>query len=392
MARRVQTPEGNIMPGFHIVSKNPWIIHCYNFGNIFSPIKQLAPYLLRPARGRIHFVLTLNWSILPRRKFEAFNRAYHRHLRRYPHLVVTVLANEPDELQLLREHGIRSELCNQNAFLDERLYTIQDEKKHYDAVINSRMAPYKRIELVRDIQNCCLITYFLDPQDYEYVKTVLPLSEKYKSACPHLHFPQYNGRTWQHYNIEEICKVYASSHCGVILSAEEGACFAAMEYLLCGLPVVTTPSIGGREAFFDKDYVIWTEPVPEAVAEAVKKARQLPVSAQEIRDRTIAGMQSVRAVYCEILNSIAREEGVERDFRAEWDSFFINKMHTNMSEPDAVAFLRAQGLNLHYPLLHRLHNGHKVFKAWLKGLKQTWRERESPSHVKLIHPIRIVSL
>ena len=87
MARRVQTPEGNIMPGFHIVSKNPWIIHCYNFGNIFSPIKQLAPYLLRPARGRIHFVLTLNWSILPRRKFEAFNRAYHRHLRRYPHLV-----------------------------------------------------------------------------------------------------------------------------------------------------------------------------------------------------------------------------------------------------------------------------------------------------------------
>ena len=364
------------MPGFHIVSKNPWIIHCYNFGNIFSPIKQLAPYLLRPARGRIHFVLTLNWSILPRRKFEAFNRAYHRHLRRYPHLVVTVLANEPDELQLLREHGIRSELCNQNAFLDERLYTIQDEKKHYDAVINSRMAPYKRIELVRDIQNCCLITYFLDPQDYEYVKTVLPLSEKYKSACPHLHFPQYNGRTWQHYNIEEICKVYASSHCGVILSAEEGACFAAMEYLLCGLPVVTTPSIGGREAFFDKDYVIWTEPVPEAVAEAVKKARQLPVSAQEIRDRTIAGMQSVRAVYCEILNSIAREEGVERDFRAEWDSFFINKMHTNMSEPDAVAFLRAQGLNLHYPLLHRLHNGHKVFKAWLKGLKQTWRERE----------------
>ena len=152
MARRVQTPEGNIMPGFHIVSKNPWIIHCYNFGNIFSPIKQLAPYLLRPARGRIHFVLTLNWSILPRRKFEAFNRAYHRHLRRYPHLVVTVLANEPDELQLLREHGIRSELCNQNAFLDERLYTIQDEKKHYDAVIKSRMAPYKSIELVRDIQ------------------------------------------------------------------------------------------------------------------------------------------------------------------------------------------------------------------------------------------------
>ena len=87
-------------------------------------------------------------------------------------------------------------------------------------------------------------------------------------------------------------------------------------------------------------------------------------------------MQRVRGLYCDILNAIAREEGVERDFRKEWDSFFINKMHINMSEADAVACLHEQGLNVHYPILHRLHNGHKVFKAWLKGLKQTWRERE----------------
>ncbi len=364
------------MPSFHIISRKPWIIHCYNFGNVFSPVKQLAPYLLRPVEGRIHFVLTLNWSILPKRKFDAFNRAYHRHAEKYPYQIVTVLANEPKELEILRAHNIRSELCNQNAFLDERLYTIVNRGKRYNAIINSRMAPYKRIELVRNIRDCCLVTYFLDPQDSNYAKTILPLSEEVTCACPHLRFPQFDGTTWHRYDIKQLCDIYASSRCGLILSAEEGACFAAAEYLLCGLPVVTTPSRGGREAFFHKDYVVWADPTPESVAEAVKKACELPISAQEIRERTIAHMQRVRGLYCDILNAIAREEGVERDFRKEWDSFFINKMHINMSEADAVACLHEQGLNVHYPILHRLHNGHKVFKAWLKGLKQTWRERE----------------
>ena len=64
MARRVQTPEGNIMPGFHIISKKPNGLSTVTIsGTIFSPINRARPYLLRPARGRIHFVLTLNWSI-----------------------------------------------------------------------------------------------------------------------------------------------------------------------------------------------------------------------------------------------------------------------------------------------------------------------------------------
>lgn len=45
--------------------------------------------------------------------------------------------------------------------------------------------------------------------------------------------------------------------------------FASMEYLLCGLPIVSTPSIGGRDVFFDKDYVEIVEPDPHAVKEAV---------------------------------------------------------------------------------------------------------------------------
>ena len=367
------------MAGLHIVSDNPWIIHGYNFGNIFSPVKQLAPYLSPPKTERIHFILTLNWSLLPAHKFQSFHRAYLRHKRRYPNLIVTVLANEEAELKLLRDHGIRSELCNQNAFLDERRFTVLKRNKLYNAVTNSRMAPYKRIELARDVKDCCLITYFLDPEDLEYEKRIYGSHEEGKNCpMPFMKFPQYeNGHYVHYFSIDKINEIYGQSRCGLILSAEEGACFAAMEYLLCGLPVVTTPNIGGRDEFFDKDYAVWAEPAPEAVAEAVEKAVSLPISAEEIRRRTLEKVRKHREKYMQILNDIAREEGVDRDFRKEWDHFFINKMFTNMSEQEAVAMLQARGLHTRYSLLHRLHNGHKAFKLWLKGLEWKLARRKS---------------
>jgi len=316
--------------------------------------------------GRLHIVLTLNWSIRPEHKLEQFTTAWHKYAKKYPWLIVTVLANEIEELELLRARGIRSELCNQNGLLDERCYNIRPVKKRYNAVSNSRMAPYKRLELLRDVENCALLTYFLDPSDHDYEKRILPHAGGAQAACPHLICPQYSNGKWSWFDNSQICEVLSASRCGVILSEEEGACFAAVEYLLCGLPVVTTPSIGGRSAMFHSDYVIQADPTPESVAEAVRKAALLPITAQEIRERTIANMKEERKKYCAVLNAIAREEGIERDFSAEWDSFYINKLINNMSEQEAVDYLNSSGVPTRYTLLHRLHNSHKMFKTWLK--------------------------
>ncbi|WP_418765682.1 glycosyltransferase [Mailhella sp.] len=352
------------MPTMYRVSQNPLIFHCYNFGNVFSPIKQMAPYI-RTERN-IHFVITLNWSIRPPRRLKQLVESYHRHARKYPRLIVTVLANEPEELELLRQNGVRSELCNQNALLDERCYTIRRVEKRYRAISNSRMAPYKRLELLRDVENCALITYFLDPADHEYEKRILPHAGGERAACPDLICPQFDGRSWQWYDNDQICDALSASRCGVILSAEEGACFAAVEYLLCGLPVVTTPSVGGRDAMFHPDYVVWADPTPESVAAAVEKAIALPISPEEIRERTVALMRRGRETYCRILNAIAREEGVERDFLADWDSFYVNKLFRYMPEPEAVRYLNESGVRTRYTLLHRLHNAHRAFREFLK--------------------------
>lgn len=352
------------MPTLYKVSQNPLIFHSYNFGNICSPVKQLASYIRY--EKNIHFVLTLNWSIRPKNKLEQFVKAYHFYAKKYPNLIVTVLANEPEELELLRAHHIRSELCNQNALLDERCYTIHPVEKRYRAISNSRMASYKRLELLRNVEDCALITYFLDPSDHQYEDYILGHSGNPHPACPNLICPQFDGKRWAWYDTNQICKMLSASQCGVILSAEEGACFAAVEYLLCGLPVVTTPNIGGRDAMFDADYVIWADPNPDSVAKAVKKAISLSISPQEIRKKTIEKMHKERKIYCDILNSIAREEGIEKDFHKEWDDFYINKLLNNMSEKESVIYLNNSGINTYYSIPHRIHNAHKLLKLYIK--------------------------
>lgn len=119
---------------------------------------------------------------------------------------------------------------------------------------------------------------------------------------------------------------------------------------------------------FHSDYVIWADPTPESVASAVAKAATLPITAEEIRQRTIMKMKEERRKYCTILNTIAEEEGVKRDFLAEWNSFYVNKLINNMSEQEAVKYLNNSGIHTRYTMLHRLHNGHKDLKFYLKKI------------------------
>ncbi|WP_164127899.1 glycosyltransferase, partial [Stenotrophomonas maltophilia] len=59
---------------------------------------------------------------------------------------------------------------------------------------------------------------------------------------------------------EAVNRVYNQAAVGLCLSAVEGAMCASMEYLMAGLPVVSTPSVGGRDVYFDPDYCIIAEP------------------------------------------------------------------------------------------------------------------------------------
>jgi len=72
--------------------------------------------------------------------------------------------------------------------------------------------------------------------------------------------------------------------------------FASTEYLLAGLPIVTTASAGGRDVYHDAEYC-WTVPAdPAAVADAVDhlKARNIP--RRYIRERTLRTGSKLRCI------------------------------------------------------------------------------------------------
>ena len=78
-------------------------------------------------------------------------------------------------------------------------------------------------------------------------------------------------------------RVYNQAAVGLCLSAVEGAMYSSMEYLMAGLPIVSTPSLGGRDVYFDPDYCLIVEPEPAAIRRAVERLRDRAIPREEIR-------------------------------------------------------------------------------------------------------------
>ena len=90
--------------------------------------------------------------------------------------------------------------------------------------------------------------------------------------------------------------------------------YASVQYLLCGLPVVTTASRGGRDEFFDPESTIECEPSPAAVAEAVRHWRRADVDRAGIRCRVLARIVEHRRVFMTLGQCLVDEHGGARRF------------------------------------------------------------------------------
>src|ERR1035437_5566285 len=208
----------------------------------------------RPA----HVFISLNWYLekhLPR-IIDVMDRARIQ----FPNVQFTVLASVEEEVRLARSRGIDSFLCNQNCFLDERLiYPEPNVPIIYDAVYNARIVPFKRPELATQTPRLAMITGGYD-LDKTYAEATL-------ASMRDLAFCNYrpNSGVLRYLSVEQVRRILVQSWCGLALSASEGAMYASGEYLLAGIPVVSTPSSGGRDLFFHPDYVTMVEETSQAV-------------------------------------------------------------------------------------------------------------------------------
>jgi glycosyltransferase involved in cell wall biosynthesis len=97
-----------------------------------------------------------------------------------------------------------------------------------------------------------------------------------------------------------------------VLHACHSAC--AAEYLLCGLPVITTPSKGGRTEYLDSTNSVTVKPTQAAVragvALAIRKLQSREFNRTAIRAGAIARSAAFRLVFVNDLARVLHNHGV----------------------------------------------------------------------------------
>jgi glycosyltransferase involved in cell wall biosynthesis len=305
-----------------------------------GPASVISPLL----KGRAFWLLLkLSWSIESSKMSARIIADYRRHAQEYPEHRIVYLCNTARELFLLQQCNVPSILCNHNIFVCEKTFNVQGHQtKEFDAIYNARPAPYKRHELCRDVPRVGLIYYAPNPEDVAYIaglKEQLPnavfVNElEARRATSHMSNPKVRAFiietfTRNHYIAlppEVVTRYCNRAHVGLCLSATEGAMLASIEYLLCGLPVVSTINRGGRDFFFDPEFCITVPPDPAAVARAVEELSRRKISPEYVREKTLRKMLHDRNKFLGFVQAIYQHEATSRDVREDWERSFVTAM------------------------------------------------------------------
>jgi glycosyltransferase involved in cell wall biosynthesis len=179
-----------------------------------------------------------------------------------------LLAANDAELLAVEQAGGRAILGNGLIFTDERAWrpVPPTGTERFDAVYVARFDPEKRHQLAADVESLELI-YGWELSDQ---KGGL---ERVRQLLPHARFAnhQLEPHRYAYLDQQQVCARLAHARVGLCLSAVEGCMRASMEYMLSGLAVVSTRSLGGRDRFFLGSYCEVVDDTPDAVAAAVRR-------------------------------------------------------------------------------------------------------------------------
>jgi hypothetical protein len=202
--------------------------------------------------------------------------------------------------------------------VDESIFMPQTVKVEFDSVYNAAFHGYKRHYLARDLSSLLLIGYAFRG-NFESAKDILrslPSAVLANRLAEDSILPL---------SPQDVANRLPGATTGLCLSAIEGAMYASMEYLMSGLPVVSTLSLGGRDYFFDDDFVRIVDPDPMLIRAAVNDLKSVHRSSQEIRLRTLLKVREQRSRLLDVLNDV----GVvltDVDHERQWSDRFRHGM------------------------------------------------------------------
>jgi len=228
--------------------------------------------------------------------------------------------NSPLEMQNFAEKGFRGDVINQNAWLDENAIAHHGAAdKIYDAIYVEFNKKSKRPELAGLVSRLALVTRTNHGKSYPET-------------------PQYQYINKGQLSPKEMYEKISQSYCGLILSAEEGTCSTSSEYLLCGVPVVSTSSKGGRDVWYNEDNSIICEPTADGVALAVQKFVENPPDAGLIRQKHIIQAQEYRTKFIQVVADVFNRFGV---VDVAPSSYFKQNFYHRMRKSENINFVKS---------------------------------------------------
>jgi glycosyltransferase involved in cell wall biosynthesis len=275
-----------------ILSRKPYVLaaYDYDFLDCLDAFEQVLP-----RNQMVTLLIQLGWQCQTANTAKKLVKGLRAARERLPQIGrILMLANEPEEVTALSAQGEEAVFCHQNAFLDERRYPVLPfVRKRYDAIYVARITPFKRHALLSEMSKVRLIGTFSE-NERTYAESILQNREHVRWS------------NW--YPAHLIAIPMNQARCGLCLSAEEGAMFVSAEYLLCGLPVVNTPNIGGRDLVMPDFAVKRVAAETSAVADAVRQWQVAAPPAADIREATLSLMRPHRRKLLEILQEIGVAE------------------------------------------------------------------------------------
>ena len=288
-----------------ILSYNPLItISGCQTDDIF--MKQMAddmPEVFGQEFG-LHLLLP-TWNVEGERSKE-IKKSIKAALKKMPGHIFVVVSCTEFETFLLGMESVPALFAQQAIFVDDRIWEPSNQKFEnlgtFDAVMNARFDKMKRHELASRVKNLLLIYgYSLDEEVEEATKRI-------RRILPEAHFANHqlkklNG-TYSYLSTTEIVQLFGHAHVGLCLSPEEGYSRASIEYLMCGLPVVSTKSIGGRDRYYSGKYSRIVDDDEQAIADAVRQLKEQKFSRAEVREHVLGLLNFDRENFLRNLNRI----------------------------------------------------------------------------------------
>jgi len=326
---------------YYVINKEPFVLITSEHTNdlqLFS--KQIGK------KNGATFLVYFWWTLFD--SFSTFDEIayyYKVHQNKFPNHKIIFLLNSKKEYDNFNRRGIKSEFIHQNALVDINLFEPLKQKKKYDVVYNGRLEELKRHYLLKDCQKIGLISAYvmnIDSSKQEYL-------DELKKNIPHAFMINSNQSTrienfqfemgFKYLTSKQVNVALNQSKVGVILSAKEGACYASIEYLLSGIPVVSTKNIGGRDYFLDKRFCRIVSSNPKAIKNAVDELISLDISPNFIREETIKKMNHHLYKLKKLLRNILKmDKKNNSNFDTFWENNYINKM-IKYSQPFPKSFI-----------------------------------------------------